>query len=233
MKINFKQTTALLALLFFFPFAVFSGDNLTTKVHKVDNFTKVEAGGVFKISFKAGEPGPVIIEAEDFAHENIEVTVKNGTLKLSARNLRNLHHDIKVTITAPTLESVDMSGASAFVSTGTIKAGRFKLEASGASEIRIALETPAISVEVSGAANTYLKGSAEKMDADISGAGKFYADSFTVGEADVDASGAGYAEIKVTGVLDAEASGAGSVVYFGKARVRSHTSGAGSIRGKD
>lgn len=230
---RFKQSAIFLPLLLIFPLLVFSSDNLTTKVHKVSNFTKIEAGGVFKISFKTGEFGPVVIEAEDFAHEKIEVTVSNGTLKLSSRNLRDMHHDIKVTITAPTLEAIDMSGASAFVSTGTIKTDKFDLQASGASEVHIGIAADVLTANISGAAKTHLKGSAGKIDAEVSGAGKFFAEQLTAGDADIDASGAGYAEVMVTGNLEAEASGAGSIEYHGNPRIRSHTSGAGSIRGKN
>ncbi|HBZ67541.1 MAG TPA: hypothetical protein DEO70_11955 [Bacteroidales bacterium] len=218
-----------LGICLLIPFTGFSGNEVTTRTHKTPEFTKIEAGGVFKISFRVGPLAPIIIEAEDFAHEKIEVSVHSGLLKLSCNNLRNMDHDIKVTIVAPALESIDMSGASAFATIGTLKAGSFSIEASGASEVLVNVEAANTKIDVSGAAKLTLKGDSKQMNVEVSGAGKLYAESFVSANSDVDVSGAGYAEVNVTQNLEAEASGAGSIRYHGNARVRSHTSGAGSI----
>lgn len=233
MKSKLNRLLTITAALVLIPMLVAGAKEITTRVHKTAEFTKIEAGGVFKISFKVGPLAPVTIEAEDYAHEKIEVTVRGGVLKLSSNNIRNLQHDIKVTIVAPTLEGVDLSGAAAFVTVGVVKSARFTAEASGASEIQMQLEAENTDVEVSGAAKLTLKGKTNGMEAEVSGAGKFFAQSFLVDIADVDVSGAGHAEVNVSKNLAAEASGAGSISYEGGASVKSHTSGAGSIRNKN
>lgn len=233
MKTKLNRLFTITAMLLLIPVLAVNAKDLTTRVHKTAEFTKIEAGGVFKISFKVGPLAPVTIEAEDYAHEKIEVTVRGGVLKLSSNNLRNLKHDIKVTIVAPSLEGIDLSGAAAFVTIGAVKATQFTVEASGASEVQLQLDAENTEVEVSGAASLTIKGNTSKMDADVSGAGKFYAHAFVAGQADVDVSGAGHAEVNVSKNLSAEASGAGSISYEGGASVRSHTSGAGSIRNKN
>jgi len=223
----------ILGICLFFPYSGYSGNEVTTRSIKTPEFTKIEAGGVFKISFRIGPLAPIIIEAEDFAHDKINVSVHSGVLKLSAKNLHSMHHDIRVTIVAPSLESIEMSGASAFATVGTIKAGNFSIEASGASEVIVNLEATHTEVDISGAGKLTLKGSSKQLEADVSGAGKLHAESYVSADADIDVSGAGFAEINITNNLDAEASGAGSIRYHGDALVRSHTSGAGSIHRKD
>lgn len=231
---SFKKQTVVVALMaLLIPFTAWSSDKLTTRIHKVANFTKIEAGGVFKISFKTGELGPVIIEAEDFAHEKITVEVHGGELKLSSKNLRNLHHDIKVTITAPVLEEIDISGAASFVSTGSVKAQDFEIEASGASEVVLNLKATSVSIDASGASKINLKGQANRAISEVSGAAKVHAQDFSADDARLGVSGAGFTEMSVKENLDAEASGAGNIRYYGSPRVKSHTSGAGSIRGKN
>lgn len=233
MKNLIKQTFFLALALFILPMLAVGSSNLTTRTHKVENFTKIEASSVFKVSFKIGPLAPIIIEAEDFAHDKIKVSVENGELELSSDNLYNLRHDIKVTITAPSLKAIDFSGASAFVAMDPLPADHFEIEASGASNVSVNLEVASTSLDVNGAAKVTLRGKANRLKGVVSGAAKVFGEKLQAGNATLEVSGAGMAELTVSGNLDAEASGAGNIRYSGNPQLRSHISGAGSIRKKD
>ena len=93
------------------------------------------------------------------------------------------------------------------------------------------LKANEITADVSGAGNLNLKGTAQLLDAKISGAGDLKSYNLQTEKTKLIVSGSGTAKVNTTQALDADVSGAGTVIYKGEPTDRNvNISGAGSVR---
>jgi hypothetical protein len=141
---------------------------------------------------------------------------------------------IKVYVTSPVYNDIDVSGASNINGVAKIvNTENMKLDVSGAGDINMDVNAPAISAEVSGAGAVNLKGETKTFDLTLTGAGKAHCYELLSENTKVDISGAGDADVYASVKLNAEVSGAGSVTYKGGGTSNSHVSGAGSVKKVD
>ncbi|MDH4291505.1 MAG: DUF2807 domain-containing protein, partial [Dehalococcoidia bacterium] len=73
-----------------------------------------------------------------------------------------------------------------------------------------------VEFDINGASTIQLEGSANDMDAIVSGASRFNLDDFIVNNADVNFSGASSGTVNLNGRLDADLSGASRLAYIGE-----------------
>lgn len=108
--------------------------------------------------------------------------------------------------------SVDCSGASK-ISDSELNIAHLELDCSGASKVEFTIVSNVLNTEVSGAANMLVKGAAEVVNIDASGAAKLNFAKFAVQNADVECSGAAKLDMSVMKSLSVEASGASELKY--------------------
>ena len=141
------------------------------------------------------------------------------------------NENIVITVTVPTLEGLDLSGAASAGLHGNLAGTRFKMDLSGACKVQIdTLNVTDFTTEGSGASKVEVGAGTVKMATyAISGAGKILALPLQASEVSITISGAGKAEITATEKLSASISGAGSVKYKGHPAITKDVSGAGSV----
>lgn len=125
--------------------------------------------------------------------------------------------------------SVDLSGASEL--SGVIKcAGKVEVDLSGASSATLdnALVSRELDADLSGASNLGLKGTANRVSLDLSGASEIRAKDFVAKSCEIEASGASEAEITVRGAVSLDVSGASTVDVWGKPAINSMKSSGSS-----
>lgn len=220
MKI-FKHTLIALALTAFAIAATAATaaaqDNYRTEARNVSGFTGVDIGGAMEAVITVGGNYEVTVEAKEDVLPKILTEVRNGSLIVKHDKAWNEKWDskkrgkVKVTVSLPSLDDLDISGASVAKVTG--------------------VNSDKIDIDVSGASSVSIDGSARVSTIDISGASNIKATSFTTDSADIDASGASSIKLNVVSELRADASGASSVCYGGSPRVQKDTSGSASVSG--
>ncbi len=128
--------------------------------------------------------------------------------------------------------SIELSGASTAKVYGTLTTREMELDASGASNIILALlEASKLDVDASGASRITVTGKAERLEADCSGASGLDLVNLSAVRASLDCSGASSAKLRVTEELSYEVSGASSLRYHGTPRItKSEVSGASSAK---
>jgi hypothetical protein len=184
--------------------------NMTTARHDVSGFHGVDVGGVFQVEITAQKEYSLEIEADDNLLEYIRVEERNGILHISSEKKLSTSNPLKVRISAPDIDVLDVSGVSNVVLNN--------------------LNNKGISVDSSGASKVRLSGQTAKLAIDVSGATKVDAESLVTENATVDASGASSANVNVTGILKADASGASKIYYSGSPKdLIKKTSGASSV----
>jgi len=187
--------------------------NIKSEKRNVSDFTEVKAGGAISLEITAQKDFSVEVEADDNLLSQIKTEVSGDTLKITTQDRISPRNKIRVKISMPALNGLDISGASEAVVTN-VKTDSLKLEASGASSIKIA-------------------GEANSLESNASGASKIDAENLNVEDANVEASGASTSIISATNELQADASGASTIYYTGEPKSFSpKTSGASSVKRK-
>jgi hypothetical protein len=188
--------------------------NIVSDLRDVESFHGVDVGGVFKVEVSMGSEPSVEVQADDNLLPLIRTHVDHdGILHIDAERRIKSRGDIRVRVTTPDVDSLDVSGAAHVTVTGLKNEG-FNVDASGASRID-------------------LSGTTDKLTVDVSGAGKIDAGDLSAADANVDASGAATIAVHVSDNLVADLSGASSLTYSGSpANVEKKTSGASRVSAK-
>lgn len=186
---------------------------IITQQRDLKGFTAVDVGGVFQVEITAQRDFSFEIETDENLLPLITTEVRNGVLSIEAEKKLSPTDQIKVRISAPDIDKLDVSGAAHLTLNGVKNSG-LSVEASGASKLKIAGETT-------------------KLTVDVSGASKLDAEELKASNAALEASGASKIDVNVSEDLSVDASGASKIFYTGTpASINKKTSGASRISQK-
>jgi hypothetical protein len=189
-----------------------SGDMKSEK-REVAPFKKIDAGGACEIEIVVGGAQTLEVETDDNLLELTKTYVKNDTLYVEREGNIRTKSPLRLRITMPSFEGIDLSGASR-ANISNVRNERVSIELSGASKIKIA-------------------GEANSLDVDLSGASSLDAENLRAVRADVEASGASKAVVFAVETLTADASGASRITYAGNPQtINKDASGASKISAK-
>jgi hypothetical protein len=181
----------------------------------VADFTGINISGGYEMVFTQADEFSVRLVMQDNLFRHVETNVRGGILNInSTRPLRTTGTNIpRLHISAPSLESITVTGA--------VDASIFDLEAQ------------TLTIDMTGAANIHMSGSATRLSITTQGASAVRAFDFTARDANINISGGGTIDISVTHVLDVTIEGVGLVRYKGEPSVTRNTSGLGIVQKVD
>lgn len=199
-----------------------------TETRNLSGFDKIKISGALTLEYTSSDSTEVLVIAKESDLEKVNSKVENNTLILSTKG--NLKSNVTVMVKNNKLYRVESSGATDFKTTNTLKTDSIVLVASGASNIKLQIESDKINCSEEGAANVKLEGTANRLNADLSGASNLKAYDLIAKQANIDASGAASARINVTEKLNSSATGASDVKIKGDPKeVSAESSAAASI----
>ena len=195
-----------------------------------ESFQGVNISGPFEVVLIQGDHSDLDIQADSKTAPHIKSEVKNGVLKIwMDKKVRNAD-DIKLTITNPVFEQIDVHGAAEIHSGNILRSESLDMDVSGACEVEMEMEVAAFEANVSGAGDLDLTGSASNIEISISGAGNIEAADLEADRVEISISGAGHAQVHANEELDVSISGVGSVSYAGEpGTIKKRISGMGSL----
>ncbi len=206
--------------------------NVISQARTHSNFSGVEVSSAIHLYVKQDSVYSVKVETDENLQAHVIITEENGVLYIREEDGTNLNATgkIKVYVSAPSIKSLDASGACKIISENELTADAIDIDVTGASHADLQLKSPNISASMSGASSVTLTG--QTKDLTIKGSGASDANCFELltENAVVDLSGASNAEVFASVKINAEASGASDVRYKGSATVSQNTSGAGSVK---
>jgi hypothetical protein len=203
------------------------------KERDVSSFTGVSLGIAGDIYLTQGSPQKVVVQAENNLDE-IETEVRDGVLTIKTDNWNSKIKGVKIWITMPEVESLNVSGSGDILAETTINTDEIELKVSGSGSIDVPeLKADEIGAAISGSGDLKLAGSADEMEMRISGSGSVYAEGLKVNECGIKISGSGSCRIDVTGELEASISGSGKVTYYSNPQIDARVSGSGKVRKGD
>lgn len=208
-----------------------STGNFIKEERTVNNFTRLEIGGAFKIYLSQGDQEKLVLEADAEEIGEIITEMSGGKLKISTKSgWGHRFHDMTIYLTFKDLEYIDFSGAVEVVSENTLEFSDLQMDVSGAAEIDMSFKADKFDAEFSGASEIDFRGFCRTGYIEISGASEFDAEGLEFEDLNIDLSGASEARVFATGNLRIDASGASSVRYKGGAKVSIDESGASSVK---
>ncbi|MFK7925534.1 MAG: head GIN domain-containing protein [Bacteroidia bacterium] len=195
---------------------------------RVDDFSGIAVGGIFKVEITQGKTSSLKIEACQDALDNIDSYVKNGVLHVE---MEDYEDDCKAIlyITVGKLDYLSVSGVVDLHTTNNIKQREMHLLTSGATKLHLDWNIESLHLEASGATNMHMEGKTESAHIEMSGAAKLVAYEFVAKEMKIEMSGAANAQVQVLDELDAELSGAANVRYKGNPEVHKEVSGMANV----
>lgn len=232
---------------FFFTLAIIAvaaisaiAQNKLTKEYKFGKITSIEASSVYDIEVTQGNSGTVKVVYDEFFKDRLMVNYINGKLNLevASTKMRNNNRNIegiKVYLQMPTIEDLDLSGASSLKAMGSFKTDELDVELSGASSISgLVISGNDLSLDCSGASTLNLRGDFKTIEAEISGASEIVLNSnSTVFEGEF----SGASTVKVYGDhknTDVVCSGASNLTLEGKTDyIKSVTTGASNLKAQE
>jgi len=206
---------------------------IASKTFDYKYFSSIDAGNDMDIFLKQADRHGIRIETDEnlLPYFTLRLDTDNN---LEIATAANTHLDptgnIKVYVTAPSLDKIDISGAAQLQTEGKFVQDKpIKLELSGASSAQVSLKAPVIDLDASGASTLTANGECRDIKTDASGASTINAFNLLAENADAEASGASTVRIFSSIQLKANANGASSIKYKGNPNVTSDASGASSI----
>jgi hypothetical protein len=208
-----------------------------TKTVPLGAFTSIDVSvnSITTINVQPGAQPSMQVVAYQNHQEHIVTKIADNKLVIEDNLKPNWNFgrkkEIEFIITVPSLEGLEVNGATDASIHGPLTAKEFKLDISGAVNVKVdSMNVTDFNSEVSGAANIEVDGGvAQAAYYDISGAAKVRAFLLRTVDSKTEISGAAKAEINASGKLDVDISGAGKVAYKGHPVLTKNISGAGSI----
>ncbi len=193
------------------------------QVRQVASFNTVKASGAVNIYVRQGSTTEVKVDATPDMLEHLRTEVSGNTLTIYREKKSSLtdmvrSNPVKIYITTPKLEGIEVSGACDVKGETPIKADDFRIAASGASDVTLTLNANSVTTKASGASDIRLDGRVERQQVHISGSSDYRASDLRSDKADVEASGASDAYVYVDEELNSRSSGASDVRNKGRAR---------------
>lgn len=199
-----------------------------TQIRELGNFDKIKISGALNMEFTSSDTSEVSITANENDLDKVISRVENATLIIYTKgNIKTL---VRVNVKNKQLYKIDASGATDFKNTNILKNDSLEIVGSGASNIKLRVESNKLNCSVEGAATVKLDGTTNHLNADLTGASNLKAYDLVARSANIEASGASSAKINVTEKLNSSATGASDVKIKGDPKeVSAESSAAASI----
>ncbi|MBL7740659.1 MAG: DUF2807 domain-containing protein [Chitinophagaceae bacterium] len=196
------------------------------------DFTRIRTGETFGLTISKGNDFSVKARgcADDLADLDITITTA-GLLDIKYKNYKKNRYRVDLTITLPSLLSLDLSGgAKATISGFAGQHNVIRNVLSGDAECTVSGTAINAQIDLSGTSILHLTGDTESLYGNLSGNSKLNSYTTTATEVDISVSGTAKAYVQPVERFFAEASGESRVYYRGNPPVTNLvTSGNGRI----
>lgn len=207
---------------------------LKSEERAITGFKGVSVVGGMDVVLLPGATHSVRVEADENLLQHIITELDGDVLVVEPQKNMNLNADagMKVYITAPIFNKVEVSGSGNVVSQGRIKADKkMETEISGSGDMRLELDAPEVQMEITGSGTINLSGNTRRFTSEINGSGDLRAFDLLSEDTEVEISGSGDAQVFASKQLGIRINGSGNVDYKGNPpAINQNVSGSGSVR---
>lgn len=185
----------------------------TLETREVLPFKKLEISGSANVIYKKSDTLAVKVESNQNDKENIIITNESDILVIKAKGITTGSY--KIYVNAPELKKITINGAAKLSSLNTLITDTLFVDASGASDVSLDLETNMTDVILGGASGVNLSGKTKTLNAKISGASTLKSYKLISAITNVTASGASTAKVYANEKVNASATGSSTIKIKG------------------
>jgi len=203
--------------------------SIQTETRELEEFKNIALDFSAEVTVVKGETGKAEIETYGNLLEKINAKVRGKKLRLSTTGCISAGEKIKIRITLPQLEGLEINGSGNIVVPDTFTVDKISLEINGSGDIKASLIAAKVESEIHGSGNIILTGSANINNVEILGSGDIKAENLPCNESNIEVNGSGDVYVYAIKNLDVEVNGSGTVHYKGKPQVNSSINGSGKV----
>jgi len=187
-----------------------SGSGVSVTEHReAGPFTIVELAGANTVVIHVGAPRSVAVTGDDNLVPRVTTVVQDDRLVIDNTGSFTTNVDMSVTVSVPSLESVELGGA------GTVTVD--------------GITGDDFSAELTGDGTLVVSGTVERLTAVLAGAGTLDLHGLVAADGSVQLEGTGTIRVHATSTLDATLAGTGTILYRGDPTVTMRHTGTGTV----
>ncbi len=213
-----------------------TADDTWKKDRPVSGFTGLSVNSGIDVYLTQGNSEKLTFDVRGVDEEDVRSDVRNGVLKLYIDRQGGMNWGfnfgrdryVKAYVTFRQLRSLSAGGGSDVLGKGTLSFGDLNVEASGGSDVKLALKADELNASASGGADLKLEGSARMLNAEGSGGSDLDARDLTVDVCNANSSGGSDVYVNATREMSLKASGGSDIYYSGRAKVLAKSESGGS-----
>lgn len=212
---------------------VVGNGNLETQDRPVERAERIKLAGSYDVEITQGPTTSVKVEADENILPFILTRSEDGFLIIKSKDHVSLSTDntIKIFITTPKLEQVNLAGSGNIIGKSKFTGGdKLTLKIAGAGDMKMEVNTPSIEAEIAGSGSMTLTGETRDQRIRISGVGDYIGEALKSENAVVKIAGSGNVKLFAAATLDVNIAGVGSVFYKGSPTVKQHVAGSGEVK---
>ena len=206
-----------------------SGEVVTKDDFVVSYFDSVNLVGSGDVYVTQGQKNSLKVVAEDNILANMKFDVLDKVLSIEQKTCLLPTEDIKIYVTMNDVKRLAISGSGKIISETELNSPDLTIDISGSGDIDANVRVQKLTTSISGSGDTKLKGSADRFAYTVSGSGNLDGGELKTAITDIIISGSGDSLINVDQDLSVKISGSGDVLYSGNAAVTSDISGSGKV----
>jgi hypothetical protein len=180
-----------------------------TDVRELAPFTSVELAGANTVVIHVGGPQSVAVTGDDNLVDRVTTVVEDDRLVIDNTGSFTTDAPMRVTVWAPALDAVELSGAGTVTLDGIAGSG--------------------FTAELNGDGTVVVSGTVTRATLALAGAGTLDSHKLVATDAVAHLQGTGTIRVHATSTLDATLSGTGTILYQGGAAVTIHNTGTGTV----
>jgi hypothetical protein len=212
---------------------VVGNGNLETQDRPIQRAERIKLAGSYDVEITQGPTTSVKVEADENILPFILTRSEDGFLIIKSKDHVSLSTDntIKIFITTPKLEQVNLAGSGNIIGKSKFTGGdKLTLKIAGAGDMKMEVNTPSIEAEIAGSGSMTLTGETRDQRIRISGVGDYIGEALKSENAVVKIAGSGNVKLFAAATLDVNIAGVGSVYYKGSPTVKQHVAGSGEVK---
>lgn len=208
------------------------------EVRNTGSFSAIKASDGIDIYLSQGDDYALAVSASDKKYiDYIKTEIKNGVLIISYDGSTfkyNNNRRLRAYISFKDIESLEASGASNYIISGTLTTNSLRIKLSGASEIKGTIDIQNLQMDLGGASVVKVNGTVQNLKIEAGGASDVKNYDLVADNCVANLGGASDVKITVNKSLIAKAGGASTLYYKGNPDKKDVSSeGASTISQKD
>ncbi len=208
-----------------------NGNVVTEDRNISEDFNGIKSSAGLDVYLRQGDENKVLVETDENLQQHIEVSVRDGVLKVGTRKNIRFSKARKVYVTFKELNKIEASSGSEIQGNSIIKSQSLLIKASSGAEIDLEVFSQDLSIKSSSGADIKISGKATALNVEASSGSEISAKELSVLNCTAKASSGAEISINVKERIDANASSGGAIIYYGEpAFTNANKSSSGNVK---